>query len=1013
MSKYFDVDYANYLRKCKKDKELYKYANSFAKKKNADAIAYYGICFNYGINVKVNIAKAIDLYQESTNMGSGYGMYFLGELYLQGTQVDKNDYRAFELYTSSAATGCKFGQFALGKCFESGIATEKDLCQAIFWFTKSAEQNYDIAQYKLGVCYGNGVGCEKDLNKSVDLITKSAKQGYGYAQLELGQYFEFGKGVEKDFTQATEWYNKAAEQGLAEAQYYLALCYEQNKNHNENSTKIIELYTKAAEQGHIKAQHKLGLIFEKYSRTYFAGDPTPKKSQRHYFEKAEYWLKKAVEQGCSESQFMLGKMYYFKHIMKKDSQSPYNCFLKASEQGHKEAQYYVGCCFEKGYGVEKDFNKAVEWYLKSAESGYSVAQRKIGFLYDEGKVLPKDKIKATEFLVRAAENGDAAAIYYLGNCFEFCDDIEKDAEQASFWYIKTRSLNDNELSDALIYNSEKKRKEGERAFALYSKVATQNIFTGIYNLAQCYLKGEGTNQNVKKAIELLEKAAEDGFEGAYSGLAEIYAEGKYVSRDIYKATDLYIKDKTNDEFKNECIIKMLMAGSRNAWEYAETDYEKGGDAFTETLACCYVFGLGTDKSYEKAMSIINKYRERRKRTSVSLLLLLSYCYEMGYGVNIDLVQSMKIKQDLMDNNYNIFNDKDASYWATLEEQESLADFIKKTYQGVDEIIDELKKIREELMEKNEGTQTTGLSRNEILDLIRNVEVIKEGVSSINNKLDSFILSVQTCVEQNKEQYSALYEKLASFEDNMNEQSLETDRKLSKLFQNVSEKISKMVSEGSDEETYNDCCNYLKGLYGDYWDKMHDYTKNALVSGQVLLKKTKEIKNKDFDYSGICISVCSALEKQFQVLVFNNLQNYLINVKKMSFEELPKQLKYEGKLDDGRSLSIGAFPFYLGINPNEKYSKDEQEELEKLLTEYIRTSTQNASFSIKDKLTPIIQKTEKIRKDFRNPAAHTKNISYKKAYQCTKYVVGRKDASEHMGAVQGVLLELMILLSPKD
>jgi len=92
-------------------------------------------------------------------------------------------------------------------------------------------------------------------------------------------------------------------------------------------------------------------------------------------KKAEYWIKKAAEQGYGEAQNELGSCYLNGALVLKDLEKAVYWYTKAAEQGHAGGQYNLGLCYGKGNGVQRDLEKAVYWVTKSAEQGDEDAKK--------------------------------------------------------------------------------------------------------------------------------------------------------------------------------------------------------------------------------------------------------------------------------------------------------------------------------------------------------------------------------------------------------------------------------------------------------------------------------------------------------------------------------------------------------------------------------------------------------------------------------------------------------------
>jgi hypothetical protein len=147
---------------------------------------------------------------------------------------------------------------------------------------------------------------------------------------------------------------------------------------------------KAAEQGDTETENSLGLMFENGQGV----------SQD--YTQAIYWWRRAAEQGNVKAQYNLGISYERgKGVTKDDSQAVY-WYRKAADQGLSDAQYNLGVFYEKGRAVSQDYAQAFYWYSKAAEQGSAVAQDNLAVLYESGQGVPQDYTLAYFWLDLAA-----------------------------------------------------------------------------------------------------------------------------------------------------------------------------------------------------------------------------------------------------------------------------------------------------------------------------------------------------------------------------------------------------------------------------------------------------------------------------------------------------------------------------------------------------------------------------------------------------------------------------------
>lgn len=192
--------------------------------------------------------------------------YYLAQCYNQGIGVEQNFAKAFELYKRSAEQGHADAQYWMGSYYNTQaedptIAEEaqKNYQEAIKWYRLSAKQNNLKSQCNLANLLYQGKGGQKDVIYAFILYKISAEHGHATAQNNLGIIYEKGEGraISKNVQKAIFWFHKAAYQGSAEGQNNLACCYEEGLGVKANIPKAITWYKKSAKQGHENAIESL------------------------------------------------------------------------------------------------------------------------------------------------------------------------------------------------------------------------------------------------------------------------------------------------------------------------------------------------------------------------------------------------------------------------------------------------------------------------------------------------------------------------------------------------------------------------------------------------------------------------------------------------------------------------------------------------------------------------------------------------------------------------------------
>ena len=79
-----------------------------------------------------------------------YGLYELGNLYYNGDAVEKDFTKAIELYEQSGELGFFQAQVNVAYMYETGTGTEADISKALFWYKKAADlgDKYSIGKVK-------------------------------------------------------------------------------------------------------------------------------------------------------------------------------------------------------------------------------------------------------------------------------------------------------------------------------------------------------------------------------------------------------------------------------------------------------------------------------------------------------------------------------------------------------------------------------------------------------------------------------------------------------------------------------------------------------------------------------------------------------------------------------------------------------------------------------------------------------------------------------------------------
>lgn len=153
--------------------------------------------------------------------------------------------------------------------------------------------------------------------------------------------------------------------------------------------------------------------------------------------------------------------------------------------GNDNAVNDFGTLFYDGR-LRQDFEKALHYYKIAEKMGNSYSAENLGYIYYYGRCGEKNYEKAfLQFVKGAVTFGRAISYYKLGDMYKNGFYIERDWRAAFRCYLKAEKMID----------------DGEYANRF------DNCAADIYfRLGDAYLKGLGTETDVSKALEYLQKA---------------------------------------------------------------------------------------------------------------------------------------------------------------------------------------------------------------------------------------------------------------------------------------------------------------------------------------------------------------------------------------------------------------------------------------------------------------------------------------------------------------------------
>ena len=128
----------------------------------------------------------------------------------------------------------------------------------------------------------------------------------------------------------------------------------------------------------------------------------------------------------------------------------------AAENGHSDAQVRLGRMYAKGIGLLQDFSEAARYFRMSADQYNGDAQYELANLYDQGLGIPQSDIEAAKYYRMAADQNVAIAQVALGIFyFEGRGGLPKSNAEALYWlYLgaKTHGPEENDRYRGVLRN---------------------------------------------------------------------------------------------------------------------------------------------------------------------------------------------------------------------------------------------------------------------------------------------------------------------------------------------------------------------------------------------------------------------------------------------------------------------------------------------------------------------------------------------------------------------------------
>ena len=245
-----------------------------------------------------------------------------------------------------------------------------------------------------------------------------------------------------------------------------------------------------------------------------------------------------------------------------------------------------------------------------AINGVADSQYKLALMYRDGNHFGVNKELYHKWLSEAALQGHTRAQV------EYADILmsKECPEEAITLYKSAADKGDNEARLKLSTLNSGKNSEIQLLLDLFEKLAIPEDPMNEFRYADLILKTAWNNDEKKKAFKMFMQAAEHGYPNAIHQVGVMYRDGIGTQRDLKKMEE-YLNKSAEMGFMPSIVLladvytqgKLLPKNDTKSLEFVIRASELGNVGFMYRLAIMFRDGIGTEKNMEKANEWFDKY----------------------------------------------------------------------------------------------------------------------------------------------------------------------------------------------------------------------------------------------------------------------------------------------------------------------------------------------------------------------------------------------------------------------
>ncbi len=315
--------------------------------------------------------------------------------------------------------------------------------------------------------------------------------------------------------------------------------------------------------------------------------------------------------------------------------------LTQAQAGDVPSAVKTGDFYAQGLGVEPNGAQAAEWYRKAAAQGDTGAAWKLAQLYIQGTLVKQDYEEALPYLQLSAQAGNVAAQTKLARFYsEGLGGLSASKGDSILWNLKASAMGNQEAQEALRAQREADPDfyDVVNRFSATLLLAAQGDSQAQLSAGEGYRMGYPVTKNDEEALRYFTLAWQEGhLPAAAFELSEMYQKGEGTEKDENKALELLgaaaqAKNPSAQYALGERAYKAEPANYQDAFAWFSNAAEGGLAQAQYMTGFMLMQGQGTERSVPLAIEF---FKKAANQNDTAAQYVLGQIYWKGLGVPKD------------------------------------------------------------------------------------------------------------------------------------------------------------------------------------------------------------------------------------------------------------------------------------------------------------------------------------------------------------------------------------------